>query len=153
MLDAALDVLAIGSTLALAKGAGGSPILFAREGGAIIVGQVRKSFGILFNVRRFSSVGINNSLAGVHKLEDVLEAGLAFVGNNAKKMFTKGGRFEGWESADGLKRFRPSAYKKNQGKFQSNFEQRTTDVKWDDAKGSKSNMHVNTDRGFDVEKI
>lgn len=44
-------------------------------------------------------------------------------------------------------------FQENQGKFQSNFEQRTsTDVKWDDAKGSKSNMHVNTDRGFDVEK-
>jgi hypothetical protein len=52
------------------------------------------------------------------------------------------------ESADGLKRFRPSAYKKNQGKHQSNFEQRTSkDVNWDDA--NKSNMHVDTDKGFD----
>lgn len=46
------------------------------------------------------------------------------------------GRFEGWESSDGLKRFRPSMYKKNpRGKHQSNFEQRTSkDVNWDDAK-------------------
>ncbi len=82
-----------------------------------------------------------------------MEAGMAFVGNNAKKIYTKGGRFEGWESSDGLKRFRPSMYKKNQGKHQSNFEQRTSkDVNWDDAKGSKSNMHVDTDRGFDFNK-
>lgn len=94
---------------------------------------------------------MNNALREVQKLEDVMEAGMTFVGNNAKKLYTKGGRFEGWGSSDGLKRFRRSAYKKNQGKNQSNFEQRTSkDVKWDDA--NKSNMHVDTDKGFDFKK-
>lgn len=146
-LAAAMDVVTIAST-GPSKGA---PLLFAKGAQAVSISQLKKSFSLLYNVRRLSSVGIDNALSGVHALEDVMEAGMAFVGKNSKKMYTKGGRFEGWESADGLKRFRPATYKKNQNKIQSNFEQRTSsDVKWDDA--NKSNMHVNTDKGFDFRK-
>jgi hypothetical protein len=83
---------------------------------------------------------------------------LAFVGNNAKKMFAKSGKFEGWESSDGLKRFRPPTFKKGQNKIQSNFEQRTsTDVQWGDidevkAPRGRSNLHVDTDKSFDFKK-
>jgi RHS repeat-associated protein len=145
ILEIAIDVL---STASVVPSPGSAGFLAARGGGQILISEFRKSMGILYNVKKYSSVGVNNALKGVQKLEDVMEAGMAFVGSNAKKLYTKSGRFEGWESADGLKRFRPSAYKKNQGKFQSNFEQRTSkDVKWDDA--NKSNMHVDTDKGFD----
>jgi RHS repeat-associated protein len=148
-LAAAMDVLTIASTVP-SKGA---PLLFAKGAEAVSISQLKKSFSLLYHVRRLSSIGVNNALSGVHALEDVVEAGRAFVGKNAKKIFTQGGRFEGWESADGLKRFRPSAYKQRQGSFQANFEQRTSiDVDWNKAEGAKSNMHVNTDRGFDFRK-
>jgi len=146
-LEAAFDIL---NVLSILPSKGSTGILAAKGTGQFFINEVRKSFGILYNVRKYSAVGINNVLKGTHKLEDVIEAGMAFVGNNAKKLFTKSGRFIGWESSDGLKRFRPSAFKKGQGKFQSNFEQRTSkEVNWDSPKGSKSNMHVDTDRSFD----
>jgi RHS repeat-associated protein len=145
MLEAAFDILGAASVI---PSPGSTGILAARGGGQMLISEFRKSMGILYNVRKYSSVGVNNALQGLHKLEDVMEAGMAFVGNNAKKIYTASGKFEGWESADGLKRFRPSAYKQRQGKYQSNFEQRTSkDVKWDDA--NKSNMHVDTDKAFD----
>jgi RHS repeat-associated protein len=150
-LQAALDVLTVAAVVPT-----GNPSLFLFERGSSVIGlsQLRKSFSLLYNVRRLSSFGINNGLKGVHALEDVMEAGMAFVGKSAKKIYSEGGRFIGWESADGLKRFRPAAFKKNQGKYQANFEQRTSkDVKWDNDAGTKSrtNMHVDVDKGFDFE--
>jgi len=148
-LQASLDVLAISSVVP----AKGSSLLLFEQGTQVVgLNQLKKAFSILFNVRRMSSAGVNNGLAGVHSLEDVMEAGMAFVGKNAKKVYAESGRFIGYESTDGLRRFRPSAFKKTLGKFQANFEQRTsTDVKWDNDAGqtSRSNMHVDTDKGFD----
>ena len=158
LVEALLDILNVTSVASFAKGNNGSPVLFAKGSGAIVVGYIRKTAVLLYNIRRLSTVGVNNTLQGVYKLEDVMEAGMAFVGKNAKKIYTQGGRFEGWESADGLKRFRPAAFKKNQGKIQSNFEQRSSkDIDWDDAnrpksKDKKSNLHVDTDRSFDFQK-
>jgi RHS repeat-associated protein len=153
LLEAALDVVNIASTLSLAKTSSPSgPVFFAKGGGAIILRTWRTSMSILYNVRRLSSMGLENGLDGVHSLADVMEAGMAFVGNNAKKVYRQSGKFVGWESADGLKRFRPSVWKKKLGKIQANFEQRTsTQVKWDNDMGapSRSNLHVDTDLKFD----
>jgi len=152
MLEAGLDILTVGSVVAIGKGSVGSPVLFEKGATAVLLSSWRASTTILFNVRRMSSIGLVNGLKGVHKFADVMEAGIAFVGKNAKKIYSEGGRFIGWESTDGLRRFRPSAFKKQLGKHQANFEQRTSvDVKWDNNAGanSRSNMHVDTDQGFD----
>jgi len=153
LIEAGLDVLSIGSSLLLAKtGTVNSPVLFARGSGAIVMGMWRTSMTILYNVRRLSSVGANSGLQGVHQLDNVMEAGMSFVGPNAKELYAKGGRFIGWESNDGLKRFRPPAYKQNLKKYQANFEQRTSrEMHWDNSSdaGSRSNVHVDTDKGFD----
>ena len=109
--------------------------------------------GILFNVRRLSTIGETRAaLQGVQKLEDIMEAGKAFVGKNAKEIRTAKGKLEGFESSDGLRRFRPPTNKSfGGGTIQANFEQRiNTEVKWGDkaTESQRSNMHVVSDKVY-----
>ncbi len=64
---------------------------------------------------------------------------------------TESGRFIGWESKDGLRRFRPPAEKSGFG-IEANFEQRAnSDVSWGkkNTEALRSNMHVETSQKFD----
>ncbi|AXY76944.1 hypothetical protein D3H65_24445 [Paraflavitalea soli] len=118
--------------------------------------QFADNMSILHNVRTIASSGVNNGLNGVHKLSNIMEAGMAFVGKNAKKIYAEGGRFIGWESSDGLKLYRPPAYKTGgvaEGSVQANFLQRTSsEYSWtsksSEAKAHISNTHVNSDAKF-----
>jgi hypothetical protein len=159
LLEAAIDVVNIASTLSLAKmGSNGAPVLFAKGGGAFVLNSWRVSMSILYNVRRMASFGANKlALAGVHKFENIMEAGMAFVGKNARKIYgEERGRFIGWESEDGLKLFRPPMRKQAgeaEGLIQANFQQRTsTEYNWgsksSDTKAHMSNTHVESDQMF-----
>ncbi|NCU05663.1 MAG: hypothetical protein GXC73_16960, partial [Chitinophagaceae bacterium] len=157
MLEAAFDVLSIASVV---PSPGSTGFLAARGGGQILITEMRKSMGILYNARRIATIGVNNGLQGLHKLEDVMEAGMAFVGSGAQKIYAEGGRFIGWESADGLKLFRPSAFKTKglaAETNQANFMQRTSkEYSWtsksEEVKKHISNTHVTTDKKFDYGK-
>lgn len=84
MLETAFDVL---STLSVLPSPGSTGFLAARGGGQILISEFRKSMGILYNVKKYLTVGVTNALRGIQKLEDVMEAGMAFVGNNAARKY------------------------------------------------------------------
>jgi RHS repeat-associated protein len=148
--EAAFDVL---STLSVLPSPGSTGFLAAKGGGQILIGEFRRSMGILFNVKRLSIIGETRvALKGVQKLEDIMEAGKAFVGKNAKEIRTAKGKLEAFESTDGLRRFRPPTNKSfGGGTIQANFEQRVnTDIKWEGqaTETQRSNMHVVSDKVY-----
>jgi RHS repeat-associated protein len=146
--EAAFDVLC---TLSVLPSPGSTGFLAAKGGGQILIGEFRRSMGILFNVKRLSIIGETRAaLQGVQKLEDIMEAGKAFLGKNAIEIFKKNGKLERIESKDGLRSFRPPIKKSfGGGTMQANFEQRINkEVPWEGkaSETQRSNMHVTSDR-------
>lgn len=83
-------------------------------------------------LRDASRVHIGNGSAGAATAAEVMMAGRAWIGRGFR--ITSLGS---WESANGLRHFRPPTFKPNETKWQANFEQRITpNGKW------SGNAHV-----------